>query len=84
MVNRVVLLFMFLLLSACATTNQSIDADSYQFGDVTRKVKTVGERYCSSTSEEFREQLRMIMNSKGIKVDVNYCAMNNFIDAMVN
>jgi len=51
-------------------------ASNYQLGDFSRA-------YCSSTSQEFRTQLRMRMDSKGIKIGVDYCLAHNLVDAVL-
>ena len=73
MVNKVVLLFVFLLtMAGCANTNFN-----YELGDFS-------SAYCGSTNQEFRAAIKAKLNSNGVKVGVDYCAVHGFVDMVVN
>lgn len=48
---------------------------NYQFGDFSKA-------YCSSTNQEFRAYAKARLTENGVKVDVNYCIVHGFVDAV--
>lgn len=66
MINKSMLLAV-MLLSGCAS--------NYQFGDLS-------EAYCTSTSAEFRAELKAKLSEEGLNIGVDYCSMYGFIEVV--
>lgn len=52
-------------------------ASDYKIGDYSHT-------YCNSTDQEFRAQIKLILESQEIKFGVDYCSVHGLVDALTS
>jgi len=74
---KLLALAMAVVLTGCG------DKEGYQFGDATRAVGDMAEKYCASTDPAFRQSLRDLAANAGVEIPLDVCKTYGLVDALV-
>lgn len=76
-VNSWCIVFLFMMIiSGCSNTN-------YQFGDISKKVSSITDSYCSTENIEIKALLKVTLTNYGVKVDTGYCLARDVVKAVL-
>jgi len=52
---------------------QGCETNNYQFGDITKRIDTTANNYCTETNAETKLMLKATLNSLGVSVGFDFC-----------
>lgn len=71
---KVFFVLMYLLVFALSV---GCSSNNYEFGNVSKA-------YCQSDNKETRSLIKAVLNSKGVNVGVDYCALRGFVGGVIH